>query len=46
MIIEISKEQRDNLITLLERVDLKGSEAIAFIEIIQTLNNPIECEED
>ena len=45
LLIEISEEQRNNLILLLERVDLKGSEAIAFIELIQALNNPVEREE-
>lgn len=42
MLIELTEEQRDNVITLLERVDLKGSEAIAFVEIVQALYNPVE----
>ena len=45
MKVNLTEEQRDNLLTLLSRVDIKGSEAVAFVELIQILNNPVEDEE-
>lgn len=40
MNIELTKEQRENLIVFLQRVDLKGSEVPAFMEIAAALNKP------
>ena len=39
MKIEFTKEQLNNLQVFLNRVDLKGSEVIAFVEIMQVLGS-------
>ena len=41
MRIEFTKEQLNNLQVFLNRVDLKGNEVVAFVEIIQVLSSPI-----
>lgn len=45
MNIKLTEEQRNNLLTLLSRVEIKGSEAIAFVELIQILNG-LDTESD
>jgi hypothetical protein len=42
MKIELSEENKDILMTLLNRVDLKGAEVQAFTQLIQALNTPAE----
>lgn len=42
MLIELSKEQKNNLMIFLNRVDLKGNEVIAFVEILQAVQNAEE----
>ena len=39
--IILTKEQLSNLQVFLNRVDLKGNEVVAFVEIINIVNNPI-----
>lgn len=46
MKIEFTKEQLSNLQIFLNRVDLKGHEVVAFVEIMQVLSNPIEGEDE
>ena len=36
--IEISEEQRRNLLGFLNRVDLKGAEVPAYVDLINTIN--------
>lgn len=45
MSIELTKEQRDNLIAFLNRVQLTGAEVPAYLEIVQALNKPFEKKE-
>lgn len=40
MKIEFTKEQLNNLQVFLNRVNLQGNEAAAFVEIIQVLSRP------
>lgn len=42
MNIELTEKQRENLIVFLQRVDLKGSEVPAYMEIAAALNKPFE----
>ena len=46
MKIELTEQQLNNLQVFLQRVDLKGNEVPAYVEIIQALNNPLDLEED
>lgn len=46
MSIELTKEQRDNLIAFLNRVQLTGAEVPAYLEIVQALNKPFEKKEE
>lgn len=46
MSIELTKEQRDNLIAFLNRVQLTGAEVPAYLEIVQALNKPFEKNEE
>lgn len=41
---EIPKNVRDNILRLLSRVDIKGSEAPVVVEILQLLDKPIKEE--
>lgn len=38
---EISDNVKNNILKLIKRTDIKGSEAVAVIEIIQTLSTPV-----
>lgn len=38
MVFEMDDRQRKNLLGFLERVDLKGSEVPAFVEVVRILN--------
>ena len=40
MQIILSEQQMNNLQSFLNRVDLKGSEVPAYVDIMQALNNP------
>ena len=40
--IEINEGELNNLKIFLSRVDLKGNEVPAFVEIMNALNKPIE----
>ena len=42
MKIELTEQQLNNLQIFLQRVDLKGNEVQAFVEIMQVLNNPFK----
>lgn len=46
MKIELTEQQLNNLQVFLQRADLKGNEALAYVEIIQALNSPLDLEED
>ena len=46
MLYEISDEQKKNMLELFRRVDLKGSEAPAFVDVLNALNNPVEEKKD
>ena len=41
MKIEFTKEQLNNLQVFLNRVDLKGNEVLAFMEIMQILGSSV-----
>jgi len=41
---EISDQIKNNLLVFLQRVDLKGSEALAFVELLNVLHNPLQEE--
>lgn len=38
---EITDQEKANLIVFLNRVDLKGSEVHAFVELLNALQNPL-----
>lgn len=44
--IELREEQLNNLLIFLERVDLKGQEAIAYVGIVQSLVQAQMAQED
>lgn len=46
MNIELTEEQRRNLLIFLERVTMQGKEVGAYVQIIQALQNPIEKTEE
>ena len=46
MNIELTEQQLNNLQEFLKRVDLKGSEVPAFVEIVNALNNPDKSEDN
>lgn len=46
MKFEFDKQTLDNLVVFLNRVDLKGAEVPAFIQIMNTLQNPIQDEDN
>ena len=37
--IELTQEQKNNLILFLERVTMTGKEAIAYLQILQAIQN-------
>lgn len=39
MYIKLTEEQHKNLFLFLERVELKGHEAVAYIQLLQALQN-------
>lgn len=43
--VEFTKEQLNNLLIFLNRVNLQGAEVGAFVEIMQVFGNPIEYED-
>ena len=45
LIIKLSEHQLNNLNIFLQRVDLKGNEVRAFVEIMNALNEPTIDEE-
>ena len=45
MKIELTEEQRNNLLIFLDRVTLQGKEVIAFTQIVHALQNPLEKEQ-
>lgn len=44
MNIKLTEQQLNNLQAFLQRVDLKGAEVPAYVEIMNTLNNPDKSE--
>lgn len=46
MLYEIGDEQKKNLFIFLERVELKGKEVFAYIDILKTLQEPVKKEDD
>lgn len=42
MYIELTEEQKKNLLIFFDRVDLKGKEAIAYVQILGALQKPID----
>lgn len=42
MKFELTENQLSNLLVFMERVDLKGNEALSFMEIIQSLQSQFE----
>lgn len=40
--MELTEQQKKNLLSFLSRVDLKGSEVPAFVEIINAINEEQE----
>lgn len=44
MKIELTEEQRNNLLIFLDRVTLQGKEVIPFTQIVHALQNPLEEE--
>lgn len=46
MKIEMTKEQIQNTITLLERVDLKGNEAFVMVDIMGMLQEALKNNKD
>ena len=44
MKFELSEQVLNNLKAFLQRVELKGNESFAFVEIMQCLNTPIKDE--
>ena len=44
MIIEMNKQQLNNLIAMLKRTQMTGAEVPAYIEILQALNTPLQNE--
>lgn len=41
MKIELTEQQLNNLQVFLQRLDLKGNEVPAFVEIMNALNKPV-----
>lgn len=41
---ELSQQQIENVIIFLQRVDLKGKEAVSLVSIFQSLANPLQEE--
>ena len=46
MYIDLNEEQRKNLMIFLDRVELKGKEVFAYIDILKTLQEPVKKEDD
>jgi hypothetical protein len=46
MKIELTEQQLKNLQAFLQRVDLKGAEVPAYVEIMNMLNNPDKSEDN
>lgn len=42
MLIQLTEQQIQNLLVLLDRVQLTGQEAPAFMEILQAVKNPVK----
>lgn len=42
MLYEMSDEQKKNILVFLERVDLKGKEVFAHIDVLKALQEPVE----
>lgn len=40
MLYQLSEQQVKNLVSFLQRVDLKGNEAVALVSIFQSLSSP------
>lgn len=45
MLYELSESQVKNITVFLQRVDLKGSEAISLVSILQSLSSPFKEEQ-
>lgn len=43
--IKLTDQDRNNLVAFLERVDMKGKEALAYLRILQALEQAEELEE-
>ena len=39
---ELSEQIKQNLMVFLNRVELKGSEVIAYVDVVNALSNPIQ----
>ena len=46
MIIELTEEQRKNLLIFLDRTTIKGNEVVAFVQVLKALQQPIEKDGD
>lgn len=46
MIIELTEEQRKNLLIFLDRTTVKGNEVVAFVQVLKALQQPIEKDGD
>lgn len=46
MYIKLTEEQRKNIMIFLDRTTIKGSEVVAFAQILKALQNPVELEKD
>lgn len=45
MFIEFTEEQRKNLLIFLDRVELKGKEAIAYVQVLGALQKSVDKKE-
>ena len=41
---ELNEQTKNNLLVFLQRTELKGSEVVSFVELMQLFNNPIKDE--